>query len=187
MGWIVTRLMGEQGPLVALVTPTLEDMGFELVRILVMGKQRKILQVMADRADGTPITVEDCEALSRALSAVLDVDDPIHGAYDLEVSSPGVDRPLTRRSDFERFAGLEARLEAEVAIDGRRRVKGRLRGITDDDEVIVAVAEPGPDESEEWRVPLGALTRAKLVMTDELIRHVMKADKAARKGRDSQD
>nr|WP_184434735.1 ribosome maturation factor RimP [Roseospira goensis] len=174
--------MGDQGPLAALVIPTLEAMGYEPVRILLMGKQRKILQVMADRGDGAPMTVEDCEAVSRALSAVLDVDDPIRGAYDLEVSSPGVDRPLTRRHDFERFAGLEARLEADVAVDGRRRVKGRLRGVSADDEVIVETAEPGPEGQAEWRVPLAALTKAKLVLTDELIRHTMKADKAARKG-----
>jgi len=175
--------MGEQGPLQALVTPTLEDMGYQLVRLLLMGKQRRILQVMAERRDGEPIAVEDCEAISRALSAVLDVEDPIRGAYDLEVSSPGVDRPLTRREDFERFAGFEVRLEADMSVGGRRRVKGRLKGVTEDDVVVLAAAEPGPDGAVDWHVPLTALVKAKLVLTDELIAHAMKADKMARKGR----
>ncbi|MQX38370.1 ribosome maturation factor RimP [Roseospira navarrensis] len=173
--------MGEQGPLRTLVEPTLEDLGFDLVRLLLMGKQRRILQIMAERRDGDPITVEDCEAISRSLSAVLDVADPIQGAFDLEVSSPGMDRPLTRRKDFARFAGFEARFESDLAVDGRRRVKGRLKGITDDDTVIVAPAEPGPDGSQaDWAVPLAALVKAKLVLTDALIDHAMKADKATR-------
>jgi ribosome maturation factor RimP len=175
--------MGEHGPLRALVEPTLEGMGYALVRLLLMGKQRRILQIMADRHDGAAMTVEDCEAISRALSAVLDVEDPIRGAYDLEVSSPGVDRPLTRREDFVRYAGFEARLESDMAVDGRRRVKGRLKGIDADDMVTLEAAEPGPDGTRDWHVPLAALTKAKLVLTDDLIAHDMKADKAARKGR----
>jgi len=179
----LTRLMGEQGPLRTLVEPALDGMGYDLVRLLLMGKQRRILQVMADRRDGTPMTVEDCEAISRALSAVLDVEDPIRGAYDLEVSSPGVDRPLTRHADFARFVGFEVRLEADLAVDGRRRVKGVLKGITDDDVVQVEAAEPGPDGTRDWNVPMAALTKAKLVLTDDLIAHAIKADKAARKGK----
>lgn len=174
--------MGEQGPLRALIEPTLEGMGYALVRLLLMGKQRRILQIMADRQDGAAMTVEDCEAISRAISAVLDVEDPIRGAYDLEVSSPGVDRPLTRREDFARYVGFEARLEADLAVDGRRRVKGRLKGIDDADVVALEATEPGPDGSRDWHVPLAALTKAKLVLTDALIAHDMKADKAARKG-----
>lgn len=177
----VTRLIGDNGPLLDLVTPTLDGMGYEVVRVLLMGRERKVLQVMADRADGQPITVEDCEAISHALSAVLDVDDPITGAYDLEVSSPGVDRPLTRRRDFERFTGREVRLEADMAVDGRRRAKGRLLGIADDDTVTVRLVEPTNDGAAEWRVPFGALTKAKLVLTDDLIAEVMKADKEARR------
>jgi len=182
----VTRLIGDSstlgGGLVDLVAPTLEGMGYELVRVLLMGKQRKILQVMVDRADGQAISVDDCEAVSRALSAVLDVDDPISGAYDLEVSSPGVDRPLTRRRDFDRFAGHLVRLEAETTQHGRRRVKGVLVGIDADDMVSVRLTEPAEDGVTEWRVPLGSLTKAKLVMTDELIAAVMKAEKDARRG-----
>jgi len=177
----VTRLIGDNEPLLALVTPTLDDMGFEVVRVLVMGKQRKVLQVMADRADGQPITVDDCEAISRALSAVLDVDDPIRGAYDLEVSSPGVDRPLTRRKDFERFTGYAVRLEAEMAVDGRRRAKGVLLGLDDEDVITLRLEEPTNDGQTEWRVPLGSLTKAKLILTDDLITAVMKAEKADRR------
>ncbi len=177
-----TRLMGDHGPLMTLVGPTLADMGYVLVRLLVMGKQRKVLQIMADRADGGAVTVEDCEAISRGLSAVLDVDDPIRGAYDLEVSSPGIDRPLTRPEDFDRYAGHEVRVEAEAMVDGRRRVKGVLVGRTDETTVLVRAAEPGPDGNHDWRVPLGMLTKAKLVMTEDLIRAAMKAEKAQRKG-----
>ncbi|MBB4316232.1 ribosome maturation factor RimP [Roseospira marina] len=187
---MTTRLMGEQGPLAGLVTPTLEGMGYALVRLLLMGKQRRILQVMAERDDGAPMTVDDCERVSRALSAVLDVEDPISGAYDLEVSSPGMDRPLTRRADFERYAGFDVRVESEMAVDGRRRVKGRLKGIDADDTVIIAPAEPGPDgQHTDWYVPFTALAKAKLVLTDELVAHAMKADKAARRdeGSDSAD
>nr|WP_281396646.1 ribosome maturation factor RimP [Roseospira visakhapatnamensis] len=174
-------MIGDNGPLVDLVAPVLEGMGFTLVRVLFMGRQRKVLQVMADRVDGLPITVEDCEAISHALSAVLDVDDPIAGAYDLEVSSPGVDRPLTRRADFARYAGHAVRLEADLAVDGRRRAKGRLLGIDQDDVVSLRLDEPTNEGVAEWRVPLGSLTKAKLVLTDDLIAAVMKADKDARR------
>jgi len=178
-----TRLMGDHGPLMAMVEPTLTDMGYSLVRLLVMGKQHKVLQIMAERSDGDAMTVEDCEDVSRALSAVLDVDDPIRGAYDLEVSSPGIDRPLTRPEDFDRYAGHEVRIEADSLVDGRRRVKGVLIGRADEATVLVRCTEPGPDGEHDWRVPLGMLTKAKLVMTEDLIRAAMKADKAQRKGR----
>jgi len=177
------RLMGDHPPLMALVEPTLADMGYALVRLLVMGKHRKIVQVMAERQDGADMTVEDCEAISRGLSAVLDVNDPIQDAYDLEVSSPGIDRPLSRPEDFDRYAGHEVRIEADTTVDGRRRVKGMLVGRPDEGTILVRAAEPGPDGERDWRVPLGLLTKAKLVMTDDLLRATMKADKAARKGR----
>lgn len=146
-----------------LVSPTIGDLGFGLVRVLVQGRQRPRLQIMVERSDGKPMLVEDCADVSRAVSAVLDVADPISGAYTLEVSSPGIDRPLVRLADFERFAGLEARVELGRPIDGRKRLQGRLLG-TSGEQVRIAVA--GTD----WMVPFADVVRAKLVLTEELLR-----------------
>lgn len=145
-----------------LITPSLEANGFELVRVMLTGGDQPTLQIMADRADETPITVDDCADISRVVSAILDVEDPIKGAYTLEVSSPGIDRPLVRRKDFERFAGFEAKVETGAPIDGRRRFRGRLLGV-DGDDVRLALEEG------EAAIPLSAIDRAKLVMTDELL------------------
>ena len=145
-----------------LVTPSLEANGFELVRVMLTGGDRPTLQIMADRADETPITVDDCADISRVVSAILDVEDPSKGAYTLEVSSPGIDRPLVRRKDFERFAGFEAKVETAAPVDGRRRFRGRLLGV-EGDEVRLAL------ETGEAAIPLSAIDRAKLVMTDELL------------------
>ncbi len=155
-----------------IVRPTVEGMGFELVRLRFQGGAKKAtLQVMAERPDGG-MEVDDCAELSRALSAVLDVDDPIDRAYALEVSSPGIDRPLTRLKDFERFAGWEARLETEEMIDGRKRFKGTLQGV-EDGEILI--------EIEEGVIGLSfdMLADAKLILTDELIAESLKARKAA--------
>jgi ribosome maturation factor RimP len=145
-----------------LIEPSLRAMGFELVRVLVQGNQRPVLQVMAERIDRSSMTVEDCAQISRAVSAILDVEDPIPSAYHLEVTSPGLDRPLTRPADFERFAGFEARIETELPIEGRRRFRGRLLGLADDD-VRIQLPEG------EQRIALGAIKKAKLVLTDELL------------------
>jgi ribosome maturation factor RimP len=145
-----------------LIEPTLNEMGFELVRVLVTGGQRPTLQIMAERRDQTPMTLEHCAEASRAVSALLDVADPIAGAYRLEVTSPGIDRPLVRRADYERFAGLEARLETELPIDGRRRFRGRLAGLEGD---RVRLELPDGERS----IPLEAIRKAKLVLTDELL------------------
>jgi ribosome maturation factor RimP len=145
-----------------LIEPTLRDMGFELVRVLVSGGQRPTLQIMVERADHAPTTLEDCAEASHAVSALLDVADPLPGAYRLEVSSPGIDRPLVRGSDYERFAGFEARLETELPIDGRRRFRGRLLGLTGD-RVRLALPEG------EQLIPLAAIKKAKLVLTDDLL------------------
>lgn len=134
-----------------------------MVRVLVQGRQRTRLQIMVERTDGKAMLVEDCAGVSRAVSAVLDVADPISGAYTLEVSSPGIDRPLVRLADFERFAGLEARVELGRPIDGRKRLQGRLLG-TSGEQVRIAVA--GTD----WMVPFADVVRAKLVLTEELLR-----------------
>jgi ribosome maturation factor RimP len=152
-----------------LIEPTLNEMGFELIRVLVSGGQRPTLQVMVERADLAPLTVEHCAVASHAISALLDVADPIAGAYRLEVSSPGIDRPLVRRGDYERFAGLEARLETELPIDGRRRFRGRLIGLAGD---RVRLGLPDGERS----IPLDSIKKAKLVLTDELLA----AERAAR-------
>ena len=146
----------------AAIEPALEDMGFELVRVMLTGGQRPTLQIMAERADREAMTVDHCAEISRTVSALLDVEDPISGAYQLEVSSPGLDRPLTRPGDFERFAGFEARLETDQAIDGQRRFRGRLLGLDQED-----IRLDMPDG--ERRIPLGLVRKAKLVLTDELL------------------
>jgi len=155
----------------AIVEPVVESMGFELVRVTFGGQGRPRLQIMAERADGT-MTVDDCASLSQELSAVLDVEDPIESDYVLEVSSPGIDRPLTRRKDFERWAGFEAKLEMRTPIEGRRRFTGRLKGL-DGERVILRV------DDGEVGLPLEEVQKAKLVMTDDLI------DSAGRKSRPS--
>jgi len=153
-----------------IVRPTVEGMGFELVRVRLMGGKRITLQIMAERPDGR-MEVDDCADLSRALSAVLDVEDPIEREYTLEVSSPGIDRPLTRPVDFDRWKGWVSKLETDELIGGRKRFKGTLNGI-EDDTVLVAL-EDGTDA----RIPFEALADAKLVLTDELIAATLKAQK----------
>ncbi len=143
-----------------LIEPSLEAMGYELVRVQLSGGQNQILQVMAERDGG--MTVDNCADVSRAISALLDVEDPIAGAYTLEVSSPGIDRPLVRAKDYDRFKGFDAKVETRHAIEGRRRFKGRLDGV-DGDEVVVTT------QNGEARIPLDDIAKAKLILTDELI------------------
>ena len=145
------------------VGPTLADLGYELVRIAVLGRERPTVQVMADRADGSLIRVEDCEAISRACGAVLDVSDPIPGAWTLEVSSAGIDRPLTRRKDWNRFAGHAARVEMSIPFEGRRRITGIVLGAE------AALVRLRLDDGVELALPLADIRRAKLVLTDALI------------------
>ncbi|HVM83546.1 MAG TPA: ribosome maturation factor RimP [Candidatus Binatia bacterium] len=155
-----------------IITPTVEGMGYELVRLTVSGGQRKTLQVMAEPKDGRNMSLEDCSHLSRAISAVLDVEDPIEGAYSLEVSSPGIDRPLTRAKDYERFAGFEAKLETRAPIEGRKRFKGRLLGL--DGQTVKMEVEGAP-----VALPLEEIDKAKLVLTDDLIAAHQAADRQA--------
>ncbi|MDA0662547.1 MAG: ribosome maturation factor RimP [Proteobacteria bacterium] len=145
-----------------MITAPLENLGYEVVRVQISGSQRQTLQVMAERLDGKPIVVEDCATISRTLSALFDVEDPISGAYTLEVSSPGLDRPLTRPKDFARFAGLEARIELRRLIDGRRRFRGKLAGL-DNDTVRIDV------DGTVVELPFAEIDRAKLILTDELL------------------
>ncbi|MEZ7812422.1 MAG: ribosome maturation factor RimP [Paracoccaceae bacterium] len=156
--------------LASLITPAIEALGFELVRIRLMGGKTRILQVMADRPRGG-IIVEDCAAISTAVSAVLDVEDPLDDQYVLEVSSPGIDRPLTRIKDFDIWQGYEARIETIELIDGRRRFKGNLVGV-EGEEVLLEIEEGTIGLQFEW------LSDAKLVLTDELIAEMLRQRKA---------
>lgn len=152
-----------------LIEPALTAMGYDLVRVAVQGgESRKTLQIMAERRDGAGMTVDDCADISRTISAVLDVEDPIAGAYTLEVSSPGIDRPLVKRGDFERFAGFEARIETVQPVAGRKRFRGRLMGVTGE-EVRLREPAKAAGAADETLVPLAAIVRAKLVLTDDLI------------------
>jgi len=155
--------------LAEIITPVIEDMGFELVRVRLMSGKTSTLQIMAQKPDGS-IEVDDCAEISTAVSATLDVEDPILDAYTLEVSSPGIDRPLTRLKDFELWDGYEARVETTELIDGRRRFKGMLAG-TENDEVLIEIEEGTIGLKFEW------LSDAKLILTDELIRDVLRARK----------
>ncbi len=153
----------------ALVAPSLDAMGYELVRVLLQGRQNLTLQVMAERRDRQPMTVDDCAEMSRTISAILDVEDPIAEAYTLEVSSPGIDRPLTRPQDFERFAGFEAKVETVQPVEGRKRFRGQVMGLDEESQVRLVV------ETGEIAIPLASIKSAKLVLTDALIAAATKA------------
>lgn len=155
---------GVEAKVAALIAPALAAMGYELVRVRLTGKERPTLQIMADRADEAPITVEDCETISHQVSAILDVEDPIPTAYVLEVSSPGIDRPLTRAKDWDRFAGHLARVETVSPVGGRRRFSGVVLG-TD----AAGAARLRLDDGTEVALPLGGIRTAKLVLTEALI------------------
>ena len=161
--------------LAEIVRPVIEDLGFELVRVRLQGGRTATLQIMADRPDGG-ITVDECGDISTAISATMDVEDPLEDAYHLEVSSPGIDRPLTRLKDFATFEGYEARLETNQQIDGRKRFKGVLAGV-EGDEVLINIEAGG--ETQTIGLHFDWLADAKLVLTDELIELMLKARKDA--------
>jgi ribosome maturation factor RimP len=158
-----------------IVQPVVEGMGFELIRIRLMGGQRRILQIMADKPEGG-IDVDDCGRISTAVSAVLDVEDPLEDAYILEVSSPGIDRPLTRLKDFDTWDGWEARVETTELIDGRRKFRGTLMG-TEGDEVLIEIEDKGAPVTIGLRFDW--LSDAKLILTDDLIAEMLRQKKAA--------
>ena len=157
--WIAS--MDLPGRIETLIAPTIEAMGFAIVRVHVSGGNKPSLQVMAERSDGGSIVVDDCAAISRAVSVILDAEDPISSTYTLEVSSPGIDRPLVRIGDFERFAGHHAKVKTGRPINGRKRFQGRLLGVTGDavrlEDGDTAIDLPYPD-----------IERAALVLTEEL-------------------
>ena len=161
--------------LAEIVSPTIEGLGFELIRLRMQGGRHPLLQIMADRPEGG-IDVDDCASISTAVSALLDVEDPIEENYTLEVSSPGIDRPLTRLKDFDLWEGYEARVETSEQIDGRKRFKGLLRG-TEGEEVLIEIEEKG--EQVVIGLQFDWLTDAKLVLTEELIAEMLRQKKAA--------
>ncbi len=186
------RLIVEQGVaarVAAIAEPVLVGMGYRLVRVKISGLDGCTVQIMAERPDGT-MTVEDCEDVSRALSPVLDVADPIDRGYRLEVSSPGLDRPLVRRSDFVRFAGHQLKLEMAVAVDGRRRFRGLLLGV-EDEAARIRRDDAAPAEASEILLPIEDIAEAKLVLTDALIAESLRrgkaAERAARQRQDADD
>lgn len=161
--------------LAEIITPVIEDLGFELVRVRLQGGNTATLQIMADRPEGG-INVDDCAEISTAVSATLDVQDPIEDNYHLEVSSPGIDRPLTRMKDFESFEGYEARLDLNQPIDGRKRFKGTLAG-TEGTEVLINIEDQGATHT--IGLDFDLLADAKLVLTDELIKEMLRQKKEA--------
>lgn len=176
------RLIGEPGVsarVAAIVEPVLEDLGFQLVRVRVSALDGCTVQIMAERPDGS-MTVEDCEDISRALSPVLDVADPIERAYRLEISSPGIDRPLVRRSDFERNAGHLVRIEMNVAANGRKRFRGTLTGV-DGDVALLQRDDVKGDEPADVRLTIEDMSEARLVLTDALVSEALRREKAAKR------
>jgi len=159
--------------------PVIEQLGYRLVRVRVSGAEGCTVQIMAERLDGT-MTVEDCEAVSRALSPVLDVADPIDRAYRLEISSPGIDRPLVRKSDFERYAGHVAKIETAVPILGRKRFRGVLIG-TEGEAARIRRDDAAEGEEAEILLPIEDMSEAKLVLNDQLVTKALRREKSAKR------
>jgi len=154
-----------------ILTPAIEAAGYRLVRLRLMGGKTKTLQIMAERPDGT-MNVEDCATLARALLDFMEADDPLEGDYELEVSSPGIDRPLTRLMDYSRYAGHEAKLELLAPLDGRKRFRGTVLGLDGSDVVMET-------QGARFKFPFKGIAEAKLVLTDKLIQEYLKARKGA--------
>ncbi|MBD9385982.1 ribosome maturation factor RimP [Agrobacterium sp. AGB01] len=176
-----TRLIVETGVdrrIADIVEPVLTGMGFVLVRVRLSSQNGSTLQIMAERQDGT-MNVEDCEAVSMAVSPVLDVEDPVEKAYHLEVSSPGIDRPLVRKSDFSRWQGHLVKIETSILVDNRKRFRGKIAEIGADDFTLER-DQIAYGEEPTVVIPFNALSDAKLVLTDDLIRDALKADKQAK-------
>lgn len=175
------RLITETGldrRIAEIVEPVALDLGFKLVRVRMMNQNGLTMQIMAERADGT-MTVTDCEALSQAISPVLDVEDPVDKEYHLEVSSPGIDRPMVRVSDFTRWQGNLLKCETSILVDNRKRFRGKITNVTPDGFVLER-DQAAYGEEPRVTIPFSALAEAKLILTDDLIRDALRADKLAK-------
>ncbi|GLS37578.1 ribosome maturation factor RimP [Mesorhizobium tianshanense] len=175
----IIRESGIDARIALIVQPVLRAIGFRLVRVHLSGQNGLTLQIMAERENGT-MTVEDCEEVSRAVSPALDVDDPIEKAYHLEVSSPGIDRPLVRKSDFATWTGHLVKMETSVLVADRKRFKGKI-GESDADGVLIERDKAAYGEEPAVRVPYDAIAEARLILTDDLIRDALSKDNRARK------
>ena len=176
------RLITEPGMparVAAIAEPVIEQLGFRLVRVRVSSAEGCTVQIMAERPDGG-MTVEDCETVSRALSPVLDVADPIDRTYRLEISSPGIDRPLVRKSDFERYTGHLAKIETTMPVQGRKRFRGLLIG-TEGEAVRIRRDDAAEGEETEILLPIEEMSEAKLVLTDELVSEALRREKSAKR------
>ncbi len=169
---------GLDARIATIVEPEIEGLGFRLVRVRLSGINGMTLQIMAEREDGT-MSVGDCEKVSRAIAPILDIEDPVDRAYHLEVSSPGIDRPLVRKSDFSNWAGHVAKLETRQMINGRKRYKGMIISVSGD-EITFRREAPAPEEDPEFVIPVGEIRDAKLVLSDELVNEALKRDKGLR-------
>ncbi|WP_349956984.1 ribosome maturation factor RimP [Rhizobium sp. ZPR3] len=175
------RLIVETGldqRVAAIIEPVLVGMGFRLVRVRLLNLNGLTLQVMTERNDGT-MTVEDCEEVSTAISPVLDVEDPIDKAYHLEVSSPGIDRPMVRKSDFQRWIGHIVKCETSILVDNRKRFRGKIAAV-DNDGFTIERDQVAYGEEPKVTIPFSTLAEAKLILTDDLIRDALRADKLAK-------
>ncbi|MGY5780551.1 ribosome maturation factor RimP [Rhizobium sp. LEGMi135b] len=175
------RLIVETGldqRVAAIIEPVLVGMGFRLVRVRLLNLNGLTLQVMTERNDGT-MTVEDCEEVSTAISPVLDVEDPIDKAYHLEVSSPGIDRPMVRKSDFQRWIGHIVKCETSILVDNRKRFRGKIAAV-DADGFTIERDQVAYGEEPKVTIPFSTLAEAKLILTDDLIRDALRADKLAK-------
>jgi len=174
------RLIADTGVaarVAAIAEPVLEGIGLRLVRVRISGADGCTLQIMAERPDGS-MSIEDCEDASRALSPVLDVADPIEKAYRLEISSPGLDRPLVRKSDFDRYSGNVVRIEMEIPVNGRKRFRGMLNG-TDGESARLTRDDVAEGEEANILLPIADMNDAKLVLTDDLVTQALRKEKAA--------
>jgi ribosome maturation factor RimP len=181
----LTRETGLEARIAHIVEPIANDLGYELVRVKVSGLNGMTVQIMAERPDGT-MTVEDCESLSRNVSPAMDVADPINREYHLEISSPGIDRPLTRAKDFSTWAGYEAKVEMDAAVDGRRRFRGILLGEKDAAAGLRLLDTPSDGgEGEVW-LPIEAIGEARLVLTDALVKAALRSAAPAREAADAE-
>ena len=161
-----------------IIEPTIEQIGYQLVRVRLSAQNGATLQIMCERPDGT-MTVEDCEQVSMAVSPVLDVEDPIDKAYHLEVSSPGIDRPMVRKSDFTRWLGHLLKCETSILVDGRKRFRGKIVA-ADENGFTLERDQPAPGDEPVVVIPFTALAEGRLILTDELIRDALAADKKAK-------